>query len=53
MPELPKCHCNRCGHRWNPAVENPTVCPRCKSYDWQGQPEWVDDVSVRPNREEK
>ena len=28
-------HCNQCGFEWQPRVENPTVCTRCKRYDWR------------------
>ena len=28
-------HCQRCGHDWFPLVEEPVVCPRCKSYNWR------------------
>ena len=30
-----KAICGMCGHEWLPKVENPAVCPRCKSYNWQ------------------
>lgn len=28
-------HCNQCGFDWQPRVANPTVCTRCKRYDWR------------------
>ena len=27
--------CLRCGYVWKSYSENPKVCPRCKSYQWQ------------------
>lgn len=32
-----KCKCNspKCGHQWQPIVQDPVVCPRCKSYNWR------------------
>ena len=26
--------CGRCGHEWQPRVENPVACPRCKNPNW-------------------
>ena len=26
--------CIRCGYKWTPMSENPSVCPKCKSYAW-------------------
>jgi Zn finger protein HypA/HybF involved in hydrogenase expression len=26
--------CKKCGYQWFPRMENPTVCPKCKSYKW-------------------
>jgi len=26
--------CKRCGHQWKQKIENPTVCPKCKSAYW-------------------
>lgn len=28
-------HCNQCGLDWEPRVEEPACCPRCKRYDWE------------------
>lgn len=36
--------CLRCGHVWLPLVEAPSVCPRCKSYKWQGSFMWKGQV---------
>jgi predicted Zn-ribbon and HTH transcriptional regulator len=30
-----KCKCKRCGFEWEPLVEDPRACPRCKSYEWK------------------
>jgi hypothetical protein len=27
-------HCNQCGWDWEPKVECPKACTRCKRYDW-------------------
>ena len=29
--------CKRCGHKWNPRVQNPHSCPKCKTYYWEGK----------------
>jgi len=30
--------CGDCGHTWIPRIEDvPKVCPRCKSYKWNGR----------------
>ena len=26
--------CERCGHKWTPRLDMPTVCPKCKSPYW-------------------
>ena len=26
--------CKICGYTWEPRVEYPTACARCKRYDW-------------------
>lgn len=26
--------CLKCSHEWLPRIENPAVCPRCKSHSW-------------------
>ncbi len=26
--------CLRCEKQWIPRIENPEMCPRCKSYKW-------------------
>jgi len=26
--------CKKCDYQWFPRMENPTVCPKCKSYKW-------------------
>ena len=26
--------CKKCSYRWTPRIDNPTVCPKCKSYKW-------------------
>ena len=31
-PEVARC--NQCGHVWEPRVNPPQSCPRCKRYDW-------------------
>lgn len=31
---LPKLFCERCGHDWIPRIEDPSMCPKCKSYKW-------------------
>jgi len=32
---LPRLHCRRCGHRWIPSKTVVTICPRCKSANWE------------------
>ena len=34
------CECSRCGHRWIPRINNPVMCPKCKSYYWD---DWDDE----------
>lgn len=31
---LKKLKCKRCNHSWVARIENPTVCPKCKSPYW-------------------
>jgi len=26
--------CNQCGFSWVARLENPRMCPKCKSYSW-------------------
>lgn len=42
--KVTECHCERCGHSWQPRVEEglPTICPVCKSAYWN-------KPRVRPN----
>ncbi len=29
------CECSKCKHKWiKRTVENPKMCPKCKSYKW-------------------
>ena len=33
--------CKKCGWRWKPKTEKkPRACPACKSYWWDGKPEF-------------
>lgn len=32
---MKKKKCLRCGYEWISLVENPKVCPSCKSYKWK------------------
>ena len=34
---MKKCRCIKCGLEWVPRIENPRVCPHCKSYLWNGK----------------
>ena len=27
--------CGQCDWVWEPIVDHPRVCPKCKSYDWE------------------
>jgi len=27
-----KLKCNKCGYSWQPRVDSPVACPRCKNY---------------------
>ena len=29
-----ECECKLCGYKWEPRVDSPRVCPRCKRHDW-------------------
>ena len=29
-----KLTCCKCGHSWNPKIDNPKACPMCKSRNW-------------------
>ena len=31
-------HCKKCNHQWIPRVV-PKMCPRCKTYYWNGKKE--------------
>ena len=39
-------HCNKCSYDWEPRVEEPALCPKCKSRDWNK--EVKDEVGVKP-----
>ena len=32
MVEIKKC--NQCGFTWVARIENPRMCPKCKTYSW-------------------
>jgi endogenous inhibitor of DNA gyrase (YacG/DUF329 family) len=35
MSTIPKLRCSKCGHEWVQRTDHlPTVCPKCKNYDW-------------------
>lgn len=34
---MERLRCKRCGHRWIPRLENPRMCPRCKSARWNDE----------------
>ena len=36
--EIKKLECMKCGHHWLPRAGDPVMCPRCKSYYWNGFP---------------
>ena len=40
-------HCNQCDLDWEPRVENPRACTRCKRYDWN-QPKKGVKIASRP-----
>jgi Zn finger protein HypA/HybF involved in hydrogenase expression len=42
-------HCSVCGNDWEPRVEQPKICPRCKHRDWnvKRQAEVKDNVDVK------
>lgn len=30
------CKCNKCNHKWiRRTIEDPKMCPKCKSYNWR------------------
>lgn len=31
---MKKVKCKRCGYKWEPKTEKPTMCPRCKTKKW-------------------
>ena len=31
---MKKLNCKRCNYRWVPRIDNPVVCPNCKSAYW-------------------
>lgn len=31
--------CKKCNYEWESRIENPKVCPRCKSYNWNKEKE--------------
>ena len=33
-PQYPGFQCFSCGYEWTGRKENPRVCPKCKSYNW-------------------
>lgn len=37
-------HCNACGWKWIPKVDDPVTCPRCKSYRWKAQTTTLKDI---------
>ncbi len=26
--------CLKCGHQWIPRMDDPKMCPKCKTYNW-------------------
>ena len=36
IPRVTVLRCIECGHKWLPRTENPWMCPRCHSQDWDG-----------------
>jgi len=41
---MKECECKRCGHKWNPRADNPTTCPKCKSYKWNEEKKELNKV---------
>ena len=39
--QIPVYYCNECGHEWV-SVENPSVCPKCKSKNFHQDPDVLD-----------
>jgi len=38
-----KKQCKKCGYSWESRINNPKVCPRCKSYNWNKEKEVKED----------
>lgn len=34
MNQIKEKECIKCGYTWQPHIENPKACPRCKSYSY-------------------
>ena len=35
MDGITRYTCGKCGHSWVPRVEDPDLCPKCKSRHWK------------------
>jgi predicted Zn-ribbon and HTH transcriptional regulator len=38
-----KKQCKKCCYEWESRINNPKVCPRCKSYNWNKTKELKED----------
>lgn len=38
-----KKQCKKCYYEWESRINNPKVCPRCKSYNWNKTKEKIED----------
>ena len=34
LVKVQRATCGKCGHEWQPRVEKPVACPRCKNNKW-------------------
>jgi hypothetical protein len=42
---MKKCHCENCGYDWKAQLDNPKICPRCKSKNIGSQAEEAREVT--------
>ena len=50
IPRVTRLTCKQCGHKWIPRTEDPKICPRCMSRDWNrsGRPRKPTDYRLPP-----
>ena len=40
-------HCKRCSFDWSPRIDNPKMCPRCKSRDYDKEKDTPISIEVK------